>query len=155
MLRSRYQWQSERQQQRESELAVTGIQVVLKENLSICRISCQIGGPGLRWIRAISFRWMPKRSRPKSVARTSSAIISVPDERDVTSGLSCHPPEKERQDRDGECRYKHRCTDRKRYHPGEIEAGCDQRRFPHPPRRSVQQLFSSSLSPQHYNFDNP
>src|SRR4030042_3612136 len=106
-------------------LAVTGIQVVLKENLSMCRISCQTGGPGLRCIRAISFRWIPRRSRPKSEARTSSAIISVPDERDVTSRLSCHPPEKERQDCNGKCRYKHSCTDRERYQPGEIYSRCD------------------------------
>ena len=105
-------------------LAVTGIQVVLKENLSICRISCQIGGPGRRWIRAISFRWIPSRSRPKSVARTSSVIISVPDERDVTSRLSCHPPEKKCKTSDGECRYKHSCTDRERDQSREVQARC-------------------------------
>ena len=40
-------------------LAVFGIQVSLKENFSVWRISCQIGGPGRPWTLAMAFLWMP------------------------------------------------------------------------------------------------
>jgi hypothetical protein len=51
--------------------AVRGTQLSLNENLRVWRISCQIGGPGRPWIRAMTFRWIPSRRSPKTVAAIS------------------------------------------------------------------------------------